>query len=337
MFEPGVPTHLPENQRLPKSASEWVELFRQGAPPSPLGVAGHGYFDAQPGKRLRQQHLVISFAVHGNEWGTLPAAVDLLWGLRSGNIPCNGPISLLLGNLDAIERNVRFVEEDYNRVFVFDGKRDSLERRRAEQVRPILATADFFFDLHQTQTATDSAFWTFPWNSELGHWARVIGAAPRALVRAPGGAFSQGQRCLDEYVRDQGKVGITVELGEKGYDPHQAVVAYQSIVRLIKAYDLVCAGAATLSELAESADELEWYETVELIAPQDQDARLRPGLNCFSWVEAGEVLSAPDTSLILASQSGYVLFPKYPSPGQPAPPELFRLAAQVQDPKLRYE
>lgn len=337
MFETGSFTHLPENKARPQSAWDWVELFLEGATESPAGVLGHAYFDAAAGKRLRQQHLVISFAVHGNEWGTLPAAVDLLWGLKSGEIVCNGPISLLLGNLDAIKRDVRFVEEDYNRVFTFDGKRESLERRRAEHVRPILDEADFFFDLHQTQTKTESAFWTFPYTSQLADWARVIAAAPRALVRAPGGAFSQGQRCLDEYVRLQDKVGITVELGEKGADLRQAAAAYGAVVRLIEAYDLVCTGERTLRELADNAPELNWYETVEVIAPPSADARLKQGLNCFTQVEQGEVLSAPDSPLIIASQSGYVLFPKYPAADQPAPPELLRLAVPVHDPQLRYQ
>ncbi len=318
------------------SANGWLarfcELSEQA--PSPLGVEGHACF--RPEASSRTEHLVISFAVHGNEWGSLPAAVALLHGLISGQLKTRGPVSLLLGNLEAIRRGVRFVEEDYNRVFVFDQPAESLERRRAEEVRPVLDQADFLFDLHQTQTPTESAFWTFPWTQELSDWATIIGAAPRAMVRAPGGAFSPGKKCLDEYVRDRGKVGITAELGEKGPDRVQAQNAYDSCVRLMRAFDAVCTKEASVFDLAAEGAVPRWFETVDVVAPPSRKTRLRPGISCFCEVARGQVLSAEGSPELLAARDGYVMFPKYPPPGQEMPPEIYRLAVEIADAKERF-
>lgn len=334
------PFEFPADFRQPETALGWVEEFRAWCPPSPWGIDGHAWFApvaaASSDVALRSEHLLIGFGIHGNEWGTLPAAVALVRAFVEGHLRALGPVSILLGNLEALAAEERFLDEDFNRVFSFDRPAHNRERKRAQSVRPLLDAADLFLDFHQTQTPTEFAFWTFPWSEELGNWARVIGAAPRALTRAPGGAFSVGKKCLDEYVRDRGKVGITAELGESGPSVHQARSAYDAAVRLIAAFDEVCVGRASLADLAERSPPIEWYETVEVVAPSDPAARLRPGLCCFTPVAQGEVLSAPGAPLLVASRSAVVMFPKYPEPGRPMPPELLRLAVRVDDPRQRY-
>jgi len=51
----------------------------------------------------------------------------------------------------------RYVEEDFNRLWtteVLDVNRDSVELRRASELRPILDTFDFFQDIYFMQTVT---------------------------------------------------------------------------------------------------------------------------------------------------------------------------------------
>ena len=330
----------PEGFVVPDTAAGWLEAFLAICPPSPWGIAGHAYFPgstpARSDRRARKEHLVIGFGIHGNEWGTLPAAVALAQHLAAGKVVAHGPVSLLLGNLAALRADVRFVEEDFNRVFSFDQPARSVERKRALEVRPLLDAADFFLDLHQTQTPTQSAFWTFPWSDELAAWARIIGAAPRGLVRAPGGAFAPGRKCLDEYVRERGKCGITAEMGEAGASTEQARAAYQAVLRLIHAYDECAAGTANIQQLAQRMPAIDWYQTVAVLSPPERTSRLRPGFACFTAVEAGEVLSAPGQLPLVAAQSGVLLFPKYPNEGEDAPAELVRLATPVDSPSELY-
>jgi len=330
----------PEGFVVPDTAAGWLEAFLAVCPKSPWGIAGHAYFPgstpAGQGQRPRTEHVLIGFGIHGNEWGTLPAAVALAQHLASGRVVAHGPVSLLLGNLDALRADVRFVEEDFNRVFSFDQPALSRERKRALTVRPLLDEADFFLDLHQTQTPTESAFWTFPWSDELAAWARIIGAAPRGLVRAPGGAFAPGRKCLDEYVRDRGKCGITAEMGEKGASFEQARAAYQAVVRLIHAHDEYASGAVSIQQIAERMPAIEWYQTVDVLAPPTRTSRLHPGFACFTAVEQGQVLSVDDHQPLLAAHSGVLMFPKYPERDEDAPPELVRLATAIENPSEVY-
>ena len=51
----------------------------------------------------------------------------------------------------------RYVEEDFNRLWtteVLDGNRDSVELKRARELRPIVDTVDFLQDIHSMQTVT---------------------------------------------------------------------------------------------------------------------------------------------------------------------------------------
>lgn len=307
----------------------WLERMAPNMQESPWEVPWHFYC---AGSGRRQEHVVIGFVTHGNEMGTLPAAGRLVEELVDGTLLPEGPVSILLGNIEACRENERFLEEDFNRVFTFDGAAASLERQRADEVRPLLDQADIFLDFHQTQTPTESAFWTFPWSTERGQWARVIGAAPMGLTRAPGGAFSAGRRCLDEYVRDRGKEGLTAELGMKGWHVEQAKEAYKASLRLIAAADSIALGEATLAELSREGRDIEWYQTRHIVPQVSKQHVLREGVGNWQAVEKGELLSAPGAPKIEAAESGRVLFPKYPHAEDPIAPELYRLGVPISDP-----
>ncbi len=302
-----------------------VERFLSSATPGPFGYEACHHV---PGRGAHASHVVIGFVIHGNEHGSLPAALELQRKLTED--PPQGPVTLLLGNLDAVERNVRFVEEDFNRVFTFDRPADSLERKRAERVRPILDAADVFLDIHQTQTPTTSAFYTFPWSTELGLWARALAAAPVGLTRKGGEVFSPGLRCLDEYVRDRGRTGLTVEIGMCGQDPDQAARALAASERLLTVADAIAVGSATLEESAIGQPPIEWYQTMHIVESDNDGSRLVDGLENWTDVEEGQLVARnPDHHSPLA---GKALFPKYPPPGLPPPPDLLRLAARIGDP-----
>lgn len=320
------------SEDLPRgSVHDLLARFDAGPGPGALGVPGTSHFPKERGP-----HLVLGFLIHGNEWGTLPAALQLQQDLLCGDIEPAGPLTLLVGNRQAALENVRFIEEDFNRVFTFEEPAKTLERIRAEQVRPLLDAADYFLDFHQTQTPTEAPFWTFPWMSDLGLWARAIGGGPLGLTRRANGAFSPGRSCLDEYVRARGKMGITLEVGTKGPDPEQALRTYESAKRFIRTVASVENGEAKLRTLARDQPPISWYATREVIQAVTREHRLRPGLGNWTAVEAGEVLSAPGAPEIRASEPGRILFPKYPGPDEPPPPELFRLGVPIEDPEFTF-
>jgi predicted deacylase len=99
--------------------------------------------------------VLVQALTHGNEFC---GAIALDWLLREGFRPERGALTLAFANVEAYARfdfddpdASRYVDEDYNRVWADEallGPRDSVELRRARQLRPFVDAADFVLDLH---------------------------------------------------------------------------------------------------------------------------------------------------------------------------------------------
>ena len=106
-------------------------------------------------------HVMLSALVHGNE---LCGAHALDYLLREGIRANRGKLTLAFMNVAAYARFdsanplvSRYVDEDFNRVWsagTLDGPRDSVELRRAREVRPLVDTVDLLLDIHSMQHAT---------------------------------------------------------------------------------------------------------------------------------------------------------------------------------------
>ena len=100
-------------------------------------------------------NVMVQALTHGNEFcGAI--ALDLLFKERIK--PIQGKLTLAFANVAAFERfdfdnpdRSRYIDEDYNRVWGDEallGSRDSVELRRARELRPFVDAADFLLDLH---------------------------------------------------------------------------------------------------------------------------------------------------------------------------------------------
>ncbi len=131
-----------------------VELIAPDIAPWRSGNTGvdfvHRFDSGRPGPRVLVQALT-----HGNE---ICGAIALDWLLRQGWRPLAGSVTLAFANVAAYERfdpeepfASRCVDEDYNRVWADDellGPRDSVELRRARQLRPFVDEAELLLDIH---------------------------------------------------------------------------------------------------------------------------------------------------------------------------------------------
>lgn len=136
-----------------------MELAPPDIAPYKQGNTGIDYVTtfkaAQPGP-----HVMVSALVHGNE---LCGAIALDALFRAGVRPRRGRLTLGFMNPAAFARfdpqepsASRFVEEDLNRQWsesVLAGEGDSLELRRARELRPMIDTVDLLLDLHSMQEA----------------------------------------------------------------------------------------------------------------------------------------------------------------------------------------
>ena len=145
-------------------------------------------------------HVMISAVVHGNELcGAI--AVDHL--LKNEARPLHGKLTMAFMNVEAFLRfdpenptESRYVDEDFNRLWtteVLDGNRNSVELRRARELRPIVDTVDFLLDIHSMQTVTPPLMMAGPL-SKGRRFAEQIGI-PETIITDSG--HKAGRRMRD--------------------------------------------------------------------------------------------------------------------------------------------
>jgi predicted deacylase len=131
-----------------------IELSPPDIAPYRVGNTGVDYVHVLD-SGLPGPNVMVQALTHGNEFC---GAIALDWLLRERVRPARGRLTLALANVEAYARfdfddpdASRCVDEDYNRVWADEalfGPRDSIELRRARQLRPFVDAADFLLDLH---------------------------------------------------------------------------------------------------------------------------------------------------------------------------------------------
>ena len=140
----------PNNYLVELSAPD-IESYRKGN----TGVEFVTTFDSdKPGP-----HVMINAVTHGNEiCGAI--ALDALF--KADVRPSRGKLTLgfinhrAFHNFDPLNPDdSRFVDEDFNRVWVedrLDSDEDSAELRRARELRPVFDSVDLLLDIHSMGT-----------------------------------------------------------------------------------------------------------------------------------------------------------------------------------------
>jgi len=308
-----------------------LEAFQRQCDP---GDSGYSWCHQHEGGE-HTFHVVFGVMVHGNEVGALPSALRLLAALRAGSVRFGGRVSIFLGNPEAALQQRRCLDSDLNRVFVLNDV-DDHEHRRARELMPLLGSADLFIDFHQTILDSAHPFYIYNWSHEGDDWCRALGGSRHWVTRAPGLSFSSGTCCADEFVRNQGRHALTLELGRMGFLPEAASVSWRTMIRALSLVDAIASGQTSLPEQAKDSPTLFYHHTIHREPFSSPELALRPGLFNFQSVRAGEVLSAPSSTLIQAACDGALLFPKYPlrEAGRavsPIPNEIFRIVTPLPD------
>jgi predicted deacylase len=166
------------------------------------GVEGVWQFDSgKPGRSV-----MVTALVHGNE---LCGAWALKTLLEAHIRPVAGKLTLAFCNLAGFDRfdaanhdASRFVDEDMNRVWSDDklSNPSTQERRRAVQLRPYVAQADWLLDLHSMHEPGEPLILTGLQARNLA-LARQLGAPKHIVVDA---GHQEGVR-----MRDYGHFGST--------------------------------------------------------------------------------------------------------------------------------
>lgn len=105
-------------------------------------------------------HILILGAIHGNEIAGTKAALTVIDQIEKKEILLKtGKITFIpCVNELAQEKDVRFIDENLNRVITNHTTPISHEQKIANQLLPYINTADILLDLHSTHCEKDEAF-----------------------------------------------------------------------------------------------------------------------------------------------------------------------------------
>ena len=208
----------------------------------------HVFDSGRPGPTVMLQALT-----HGNE---LCGAIALAWlfeqGLGASLRPLRGQLIVSFANVAAYQRfdvalpnASRCVDEDLNRVWadeVLHGPRDSLELRRARQLRPFVDATDYLLDIHSMQDGCPPLM-VCGLLDKGAAFARELGMPGHLLIDT---GHPAGLR-----MRDRGGFGdphspknaLLIECGQH-WERSSAAVAIDCVVRFLKLTGVVDAAWA---------------------------------------------------------------------------------------------
>lgn len=250
---------------------------------------------------------------HGNEVAGLSAMNAFLEALSLHEVILDYPIVVMLGNRKAALEGKRYVESDLNRSFAMDPADRAggcYEHSRAEELEDVLKDVAFYFDLHQTIGSSPKGFFIFSYSQTCYHFARRVLPYQEIVTYWTGNYTTEGI-CSDQFVRRKGGVGITLELGSKGFDNYQAAIGFQALLATqgyVRRY--LIQGLSPDLPLHWSHQQGQVY-TWKSVVRYPQTGMVKPNLEFgnFAEVKKGDILAEVSDGTILAPESGLALFP----------------------------
>ena len=271
--------------------------------------------------------LTVMAVTHGNEVAGIAVINRLLEHIQENVDFLSFSLGIILGNTPASREDVRFRQRDLNRSFDFKGESNTYEVHRARELESLLKSTKMLIDIHQTIESSNSGFFIFPFSKgsfELAH--ALLPSLP--IVTHWGGGFSKDGKCTDEFVNENGGVGVTVELGKKGFDLYQESLGFNIVM---KAFAIVKNGIPDISSIKRS-DIFSWSH----VEPYPEGAvELRQGLVNFQKIEKNQYIYDHNGHKKTSPIEGVLLFPKYISKGAPRPKELYRIMRSVDMEEIR--
>jgi len=274
--------------------------------------------------------LIIMGGIHGNEPAGVLAARRVVSKLEELRFTLGGEVVLLAGNTRALERDMRYVDADLNRLWTSENVQkikagtssrgeisEALEQRELlGEIEAAIARARgeiFFVDLHTT-SAPGKPFAT------VGDTLRNRRFALNFPVTIVLGLEEQIDGTLLEYANNLGLITLGLEAGQHlepaSANHHEATIwiACQATGNLgrhdipeFEAYYSLLARATGGKRVVE-------VRYRHAISPEE-NFRMEPGFNNFQPVAKGQVLARDRNGEIASKEKGLVLLPLYQSLG----------------------
>lgn len=267
----------------------------------------------------------VTAGVHGNEPSGVKALKKVFTELEKTKPEINGRLIGLRGNVAALEKGQRYIDEDLNRTWKEnDIKNRRIETREQQEMFEIIDILDqypekdfskrYFLDCHTT--SSDSA----PYISvqdvhDNDSWAHRF---PTYIVR---GFSDIVYGAIDHYLSRTGITGFTFEAGQ--HENKASVENHEGMIWLYlkEACDLDLQKISCYPECVNrfKEDNSPDQKTFEIIhryeIKKDEEFKMESGFKNFQKIEKGKLLAKSDGKEIRSEWNAYIFMPLYQSQG----------------------
>jgi predicted deacylase len=251
--------------------------------------------------------LLVFGAVHGNEKCGTQAIEKIIAGIKSGKIVLQkGSVTFVpIANPAAYAKNVRYVEENLNRIFKPTKKPRSLEARLANELCLLINSCDVFLDIHST-TAQGKPFIYLDFPTKANRRFATILGPKIAVTGWPElyKKFDKKHLSFDTttYAAKQGKDCLLIECGQH-QAPTAAAVAAKAILNSLRHCGIID-GKAKPQNVIEIKMSAGYFR-------ESAHDRLAKKWKHLDQVRKGDsLILKADGKIIRASYDAYIVMPK---------------------------
>jgi len=244
--------------------------------------------------------VTILGGVHGNERVGVNVVKMLLFEMAAKNI-IGGTLKVALGNIDAIEKNVRFIQKDLNRCFG-NPKGSTSEEIRAQALKAVIAGSDALIDVHSTIKPSDPFVGGLSLDNPL-----VKQILPHLgihnLMTGPGWGSPTGEPIYaDTFAQSMGALGLTVEAG--GIDNPETLLVIKRIRNVLQSL-----GILKGDPVGSPIHEFNYNYAYENIVAQPEFSYVKEFQN-FETLPAGTVYAEYPDKKLAVDRDSQIVFPK---------------------------
>lgn len=248
-------------------------------------------------KDTKKYDLFLSALVHGNEIGGIQVLNQFAKKIIKEKIKIPHSFFFCLGNIEAAQKGLRFIERDLNRSFLSVSK-GLHEEKLATRISNYVKDCAFCIDLHQTNQDAVTPFMIFFYTGEKMSFARQLsGEIP--IVISTEERHKDGST-LDFYCYKQNIISLTLELGKIGFHEKQAEFGVSFLFNYLK-----------ISKLNPKEPFKNVYKVADTIYSSEDRIILNPGYFNFSIIKHNEILGKKGEVDYQSPYEGIMLFPKY--------------------------
>ena len=268
--------------------------------------------------------LFITAGIHGNEPAGVLALENVFKILQKNKPSIDGKIIGLRGNKKALEKKVRFIEEDLNRTWTSENinskQINSAEKAEMFEIIELLEkfpeenfTKRYFLDCHTTSSKSKAYISVQDVHDNI-KWANLF---PTYIIQ---GFSDLVKGCIDRYESKIGLTGFVFEGGqhksEKAIKNHEGMIWHALQYACNLNFKDLQQIPQSVKTLAEKRKNQKFFKLIyrHAISSKD-DFKMKPGFKNFQKIKKQELLAYQNQKPIYSKWNAYIFMPLYQDQG----------------------